>query len=159
MTDPGLPPYVALLERSSRRMISAERSQIHTTVRSGQLQNPRVSSFSRQQVPVLTLEYGKQAPMAITGPQRLGITIMHRWHCSLSIYVLQLYGNVTLGRLRHPACRECDGINVIFELPSQFHSSRHRRNGIATYSYGRRPCIIFSMICGCFAIPEARIQS
>lgn len=83
MTDPGLPPYVELLERSSRRMISAERSQIHTTVRSGQLQNPRVSSFSRQQVPVLTLKYGKQAPMAITGPQRLGITIMHRWYCSI----------------------------------------------------------------------------
>ena len=39
--------------------------------------------FSRQQVPVLTLKYGKQAPMAITGPQRLGITIMHRWYCSI----------------------------------------------------------------------------
>lgn len=46
-----------------------------------------------------------------------------------------------------------------YGIPSQFHSSRHRRNGIATYSYGRQPCIIFSMICGCFAIPEAMIQS
>lgn len=31
-------------------------------------------------------------------------------------------------------------------------------SGTLADSYGRRPCIIYSMICGCFAIPEARIQ-
>ena len=49
-----------------------------------------------------TLKYGKQAPMAITGPQRFGITIMHRWYCSIvNIRFISVLAHVECYRRGH----------------------------------------------------------